>query len=149
MQQKKYSDQHRKERKLSIGQTVWARNFREVPCWVRAAMSHRSGPVSFIVILEDRNLWRRHIDHLQLGVSATLEYPQSRGRTFFLFPTRRTGPGAPTDGESPTVSQHDSTEFRRGSSASTASSTTLAANSTATRTVVWDTEGWRVWTVKL
>ena len=59
-QQKKYSDQHRKTRKLSIGQTDWARNFREGPRWVRAVVSDRSGPVSFIVKLEDGNLWPRH-----------------------------------------------------------------------------------------
>ena len=111
-QQKKYSDQHRKERKLSIGQTVWARNFREGPRWVRAVVSDRSGPVSFIVILENGNLWRRHIDHLRLGVSATLEYPKVEEEPFPYFPPGEPALGAPTDGESPTVSQRDSSTNR-------------------------------------
>ena len=111
-QQKKYSDQHRKERKLSIGQTVWARNFREGPRWVRAVVSDRSGPVSFIVKLEDGNLWRRHIDHLRLGVSATLEYPKVEEEPFPYFPPGEPALGAQTDGESPTVSQHDSSTNR-------------------------------------
>ena len=75
-QQKDYSDERRRERKLSVGQSIWARNFGEGPHWVRAKVLEQSGPVSFILQLEDRRLWRTHVDHLRLGVPATPEYPR-------------------------------------------------------------------------
>jgi hypothetical protein len=70
-QQKDYSDERRRERKLSVGQSVWARNFGE---GVRTKVLEQSGPVSFVLQLEDGRLWRRHVDHLRLGVLATPLY---------------------------------------------------------------------------
>ena len=72
--QKDYSDERRRKRKLSVGQSIWARNFGEGPHWVRAKVLEQSGPVSFVLQLEDRRLWQTHVDHLRLGVPGTPEY---------------------------------------------------------------------------
>jgi transposase InsO family protein len=73
-QQKDYSDEHHRERRLSVGQSVWARNFGEGSRWVRAKVLEQSDPVSFVLQLEDGRLWQRHVDHLRSGVLATPEY---------------------------------------------------------------------------
>ena len=64
-QQTKYHNQHCKRRELAVGTAVWARNWREGPAWVRGHIRETTGPVSFLVELEDGELWRRHIDHLR------------------------------------------------------------------------------------
>ena len=55
---------------------------------------------------------RSHIDHLRLGVSATLESPKVEEGPFPYILLGEQALGAPTDGESPTVSQHDSSTNR-------------------------------------
>ena len=51
-------------RELEIRQPVWARNFREGPHWVQGIVADRIGPLSYLVILPEGDLWRRHIDQL-------------------------------------------------------------------------------------
>ena len=67
LHKKAYHDRHSHARELRVGQSVWAKNFREGPAWVPARVSDQVGPLSFLVQLSDGGLWRRHIDHLRAG----------------------------------------------------------------------------------
>ena len=60
-QQKGYHDRGSHPRQLTAGQVLWAQNLHEGPCWRKAVVSDRLGPVTYLVQLE---LWQRHIDHL-------------------------------------------------------------------------------------
>lgn len=60
--QSKYHNRHSKRHELVAGTAVWAQNWREGPAWVRARVH---GPVSYLVELENGDLWRRHINHLR------------------------------------------------------------------------------------
>lgn len=63
--QKTYHDCHCTARDFCIGQSVWARNFREGSPWIRAVVSDKLGPVTYLVHLENGDYWKRHVDHLR------------------------------------------------------------------------------------
>ena len=63
--QSRYHNRHCKGRELATGTAVWAHNWRDGPAWVRARVHDSLGPVSYLVELENGDLWRRHIDHLR------------------------------------------------------------------------------------
>ena len=42
-----------------------ARNFRPGPKWVPGVVDAKLGPLSYLVRLENEELWRRHVDHLK------------------------------------------------------------------------------------
>ena len=65
--QKDRHDQGSRACEFDIGQTVWARNFRDGPKWISAVVSDRVGPLSYLIRLRDGEMWRRHIDHLRSG----------------------------------------------------------------------------------
>ena len=67
-----------------------AKNFCHGPAWVSAARAARLGPLSYLVVLEDQQLWRRHVDHIKgrivvepstdpHGSELELENPRSAG----------------------------------------------------------------------
>ena len=64
-QQRSQHDMHSQLRELTIGQTVWARNWRAGPRWLEARVIGRSGPLSYTVKLANGECWKRHIDHLR------------------------------------------------------------------------------------
>ncbi len=63
--QKKGHDQHSTSRQFFLGQAVMAKNFRPGPAWIPAIIVERLGPLSYLIETEDRECWRRHIDHLK------------------------------------------------------------------------------------
>lgn len=63
--QKLHHDQHSSSRSFSVGQTVWTRNFRDGPRWIRGVVADRLGPLSYLVRMPDGALWRRHVDQLR------------------------------------------------------------------------------------
>ena len=65
--QEEHHDQHAQLREFQAGQVVWARNLRGGPHWKKAVIQDRLGPLSYMVRLEDGDLWRRHVDHLREG----------------------------------------------------------------------------------
>ena len=71
--QKVHHDRHSGTRELRLGQSVWARNFRDGPTWVPATVSDQLGPLSYLVQLPDGGLWRRHIDQLRAGCDSPPE----------------------------------------------------------------------------
>ena len=73
--QKEHHNRHSCARELNIGQTVWACNLGDGPRWVRGVVSDRLGFVSYLIQLENGDLWRRHIDHLHAG--STVPSPET------------------------------------------------------------------------
>ena len=66
--QKQRHDEHTKERSFSPGQTVWARDFRGSTKWVPGVVLQCTGPLTYMIQLDDKSLWKRHVDHLQSHV---------------------------------------------------------------------------------
>lgn len=73
------TDQHSWMGKFAVGASVWVRNFREGLCWVKAIISDRLGPVSYLIKLEKGDFWWRHVDHLQPDseVPPAKDHPES------------------------------------------------------------------------
>ena len=62
--QKQQHDEHVKERSFSPGQSVWARDFCGSTKWVSGVVVQCTGPLTYMIQLEDKSLWKRHVDHL-------------------------------------------------------------------------------------
>ena len=101
--QKERHDQHCQMRTLGIGQSVWARNFRDGARWVKAMVSDRLGPVSYLVQLRNGDFWRRHIDHLRRGSEQPPRDDSAAEEEFIVLPESQTEGGGPpaADTETP------------------------------------------------
>ena len=79
--QKSHHDAHSRERDISVGATVLAKDFLHKGPWLPGKVLERIGPCSYLIQLEDGRQWRRHIDHLKLLDSAVSDemttYPTS------------------------------------------------------------------------
>ena len=100
---KERHDQHCQMRTLGIGQSVWARNFRDGARWVKAMVSDRLGPVSYLVQLRNGDFWRRHIDHLRRGSEQPPKDDSAAEEEFIVLPESQTEGGGPpaADTETP------------------------------------------------
>ena len=59
-------DQHAKDRKFEVGQNVMVRNLRTTgPKWIPGTIVKQTGPVSYVVEVEQGQQWKRHVDHLR------------------------------------------------------------------------------------
>ena len=63
--QKLAHDSHAKNRELTVGQEVMARNYRDGDKWMPGTVVERKSPLSYTVQMESGTLWRRHIDQLR------------------------------------------------------------------------------------
>ena len=90
-------------RTLSIGQSVWARNFRDGARWVKAMVSDRLGPISYLVQLRNGDFWHRHIDHLRRGSEQPPQDDSAAEEEFIVLPESQTESGGPpaADTETP------------------------------------------------
>ena len=66
--QKQRHDEHSKERNFKTGDTVWARDFRGSTKWVSGIIIQSIGPVSYMIQLQDGQVWKRHVDHVRQRV---------------------------------------------------------------------------------
>jgi hypothetical protein len=75
-------DAHSRDRSVKIGNHVLARNFFGTPKWLRGIITEQRRPVTFMVLLEDGRLWKRHQDHLLLrhGVNSCFEHGEEESR---------------------------------------------------------------------
>lgn len=64
-QQKNDHDKHARNRQFSVGDLVMAKNLRPGPNWLPAIIVARLGPLSYLVETEDKQMWRRHVDHIK------------------------------------------------------------------------------------
>lgn len=62
-EQKKYHDQHARERNFSVNQEVMVRNWREGTKWVRGTVQRKLGALSYEVKVGSQ-VWRRHANQL-------------------------------------------------------------------------------------
>ena len=79
--QKLYHDRHSQHRQLQIGETVWARNFRDGNKWVKAVVHDMLGPLTYLLKLDDGNMWKRHMDHICRGVPEPAQGECERAHT--------------------------------------------------------------------
>ena len=102
--QQRHHDQHSRTRGFSVGTSVWARNFRDGSCWVKAVIADQLGPVSYLVQLENGDYWRRHVDHLRPGseVPPTDGDPEPEEVTVPLGMSESQGLSSPTENEQDT-----------------------------------------------
>ena len=63
--QKKKHDKQTKGREWHVGQSVMARNLRPSPNWIPGVIIERAGPLSYVIKIEDKQIWRRHVDKLK------------------------------------------------------------------------------------
>lgn len=62
---------------FTTGDVVYAHNYAGELAWVRAKVIAITGPQSYHIELEDRKVWRRHIDQLQGQIGKTsLQQPE-------------------------------------------------------------------------
>ena len=55
---------------------MWTRNLREGQHWISGKIVDRQGPLLYIIRLPNRNMWRRHIEHLRQGACSSTELPE-------------------------------------------------------------------------
>ena len=63
--QKAHYDTHAKERSLTVGQKVMARNYRTGPSWVPATVTQALGSLTFLVCVQSGDIWKRHLHQLK------------------------------------------------------------------------------------
>lgn len=72
--QKEKHDQRTKGREWHVGQSVMAKNLRPGPNWIPGVIVERSGPLSYVIETEDKQIWRRHVDQLkELGDGVAMD----------------------------------------------------------------------------
>ena len=71
--QKLRHDKHGKDHSFTIGQTVWVRDFRGSTKWVPGVIVQSISPLTYMIQLDDKSLWKRYVDHIQHRV--TTEVP--------------------------------------------------------------------------
>ena len=64
-QQKVNHDRHAKAREFAVNDPVFVKNFRPGPDWIPAIVVAKLGPLSYLVETTDKQLWRRHVDHVK------------------------------------------------------------------------------------
>ena len=63
--QKGTHDVHAKFREFYPGDRILIRDLRKENTWWPGSVAERSGPKSYIVVLNDGRVWKRHLDHLR------------------------------------------------------------------------------------
>ena len=70
--QKQQHDKQAKSRAFHIGDQVYVRNFRaDGRRWVSGEIKEKTGPLSFVVLVEGMQLWRRHVDQIRRQYNVT------------------------------------------------------------------------------
>ena len=63
-QQKQNHDVHTKQRDLSVGTPIMAKNFTSTPQWLPGVVIECVASLTYSMQLQDSRIWRRHIDHI-------------------------------------------------------------------------------------
>ena len=81
-QQKQTHDRHSAMRTFNVGDLVMVRNFRVGPNWVPATVIARLGPLSYLLETAEKQLWRRHVDHVKTRTNShKYVSPQAQSNT--------------------------------------------------------------------
>ncbi len=70
-QQKTSHDQIAEEKEFRKGERVYVRNFGQGSRCLSAVIGEVTGPVSYVVRLEDNRVMRRHADHIRRQATAS------------------------------------------------------------------------------
>ena len=81
--QKHYHDRHAKDRTISVGQKVMARNYRGESAWVPATVTQKVGSRAFLVCVTNGQIWKRHIDQLKV-IDTTESQMECESRQYTL-----------------------------------------------------------------
>ena len=65
VKQKATHDVHAKFREFYPGDRILIRDLRKENTWWPGSVAERSGPKSYIDVLNDGRVWKRHLDHLR------------------------------------------------------------------------------------
>ena len=63
-QQKQNHDVHTKQRDLSVGTPIMAKNFTSNPQWLPGVVMECVASLTYSIQLQDGSIWRRHIDYV-------------------------------------------------------------------------------------
>ena len=63
--QKATHDVHTKFREFYPGERVLVKDLRKEDTWWQGSIAERSGPKSYVVVLDDGRVWKRHVDHVR------------------------------------------------------------------------------------
>ena len=55
-----------------------AKSFRTGPKWVPATVVGRHGPLSYLLETADKQVWKRHVEHVKERVLSPLSTPPSQ-----------------------------------------------------------------------
>lgn len=88
--QKATHDVHTKFREFYPGDRVLVKDLRKEHTWWSGSIAERSGPKSYVVVLNDGRVWKRHLDHLRRdtmdsAVSKGNDLEDSRNTVLDLF----------------------------------------------------------------
>ena len=59
-------DKRARKRECEAGQRVMVRNYRSGPDWIPGTVTKALGPLTFLVCVENGQVWKRHIDQIKL-----------------------------------------------------------------------------------
>ena len=51
---------------IYLGQRVMAKNMRPGPAWVPGRIVAQNGPLSYEILTDDSQVWKRHVEHLKV-----------------------------------------------------------------------------------
>ena len=60
----RHHDLHAKYREFYPGDTVLLKDLRKEKTWWPGTVVERSAPKSYVTVLDDGRVWKRHVDHL-------------------------------------------------------------------------------------
>ena len=90
--QKLRHDEHGNDCSFTSGQTVWVRDFCGSTKWVPGVIVQSVSLLTYMIQLDDKSLWKRHVDHIQHKVTtevpsnlAQIDSSQSMTQSFPLF----------------------------------------------------------------
>ena len=93
---------------ITIGDTVFVRDFPSGKNWLPGTLTQSKGPLSFLIKLDDGRVIRRHIDHIrERSATVLFSYPTSCDDWDEYFPSN--------SNTSPELTKQSNTEPRRSS----------------------------------
>ena len=96
-QQKAGHDRHSAARQFAVGDLVMARNFRSDPDWVPATVVARLGPLSYLLESADKQLWRKHVDHVKARTVFPVSHSQPSSESESTWESVGSGPARPEE----------------------------------------------------
>ena len=95
--QKATHDAHAKFREFYPGDRNLVKDLRREHMWWRGSVAERSGPKSYVVVLNDGRVWKRHLDHIRrdtMDSAITDEDSEEKPRDTGLDPGQQGTPSA-------------------------------------------------------